>query len=339
MSQRSKMPPTEESGSTSRLYIPTAPSMSRGAASPLPPGGSRILPEPADNILPLGSAAPKWRTLLGQLPAGPPQCPPPPPPHTHLEHLHFIHLRTRTSHIHAHIQYTCDPCTYITLPAHTHHEHCATHFCTPLHTLLAPHPHTQTLPYKNAWSLTGVSKGYSRMRRQDKDAKEGCGSRDALLGRGGGGAGPLDRGCGCPGDAGWGGAPRSAAAGTGPGACPSEPAARPQPVEADTHPHPAMHTPHECICLTHTRLSLMLFTHVAQTHIPHILALQAGREVGVRGCIQTPASLPHRRTSGHAGTPPGGGRRLALFLPWAACSDTASLGPWLPEGLLPGLSV
>lgn len=129
---------------------------------------------------------------------------PTPTPHTHLEHLHFIHLRTRTSHIHAHIQYTCDPCTYITLPAHTHHaylRHALAHPCTHL----APHPHTQTLLHKKRKRLTGVSKGQlRRMRRQDKDAKEGCGSRRFFAGAGRGRGRAPDRGCGCPGDAGWG---------------------------------------------------------------------------------------------------------------------------------------
>ena len=174
-----------------------------------------------------------------------------------------------------HTQYTCDPCTHITLPPHTNHaylRHALAHPCTHL----APHPHPQTLLHKKRKRLTGVSKGQlRRMRRQDKDAKEGCGSRRFFAGAGQGRGRAPDRGCCCPGNAGWGRGRPGLQPPEPARACPSEPAARPQPV-TDTHPHPAMHAPMNAYA-SHTH-----YTHAVHTHCTHIYLTQSHCRQGGR---------------------------------------------------------
>lgn len=313
-------------GSVPDTHDPSGVSRQGPASPPGAPGSSRR----PDNVLPRGQPGPQVEDPCSVSCLRVRRSARPPPPahapctlalhtsaHTHLAHpcTHTVFLRPLHTHP--------------TSPPHTPRIP-APRTCTPLHTLgSTPHP-PDPAPQETWERLTGGSKGQlRRMRRQDKDAEEGCGSRRFVAGAGRGRGRAPDRGCGCPGDAGWGrGASRSAAAGTRPRvpvrACSASPTCH---RHTPTSSH--AHTSHMNAYASHTRR-----LHTLHTHIPHSLALQAGWEVGLGGADRDPGQPPSPGTSRQSGTTWWKVQTCPLAHFGQLGSDTANLGPTRPEGLL-----
>ena len=177
-----------------------------------------------------------------------------------------------------HTQYTCDPCTHIILPPPRTTHTCATHLHTPAHTWLhtpTPRPCSTRNGKGSQASPRGSCAGCGgRTRMRRKDAVPDASS----LGRGGGGAWPqTEAAVARETQAGGGGAPVCSR--RNPPARARQSLQRvPNLSQTHTHIQPCTHLTYECICLTHT--SRTRRSHTLHTHIPHILALQAGREVG-----------------------------------------------------------
>lgn len=243
----------------------------------LPPRG---LPDPPGGLTtscPGVSRAPKWRTPAWPAASGSAAVPPP-PPRTHTSNTCISYICAHAPRTSMHTYSIPATPAHTSHSPHTHTTHtCATHLHTPAHTWLhtpTPRPCSTRNGKGSQASPRGSCAGCGgRTRMRRKDAVPDA----SLLGRGGGGAGPQTEAAVAQETQAGGGAPRSAAAGTGPRvpvrACSASPTCH---RHTPTSSH--AHTSHECICLTHT--SHTRRSHTLHTHIPHILALQAGREVG-----------------------------------------------------------
>ena len=247
-----------------------------------------------------------------------------------------MYLRTRTSHIHAHTVYL--------RPLHTHHTPPphepripAPRTCTPLHTLGSTPPPPDPAPQE-------TEKAHRRLHgaaAQDAAAGQGCEGRmrfQTLLRWGGAGEGPGPRPrLLLPGRRRLGeGAPRSAAAGTRPRvpvrACSASPTCH---RHTTTSSH--AHTSHMNAYASHTHHAHAVHTHCTHIYLTHSHCRQGGRwgeGVQTETLAGLPPPSPPPRDVRHSGTAWWRVQTCPLARFGQLGSDTASLGPTHPEGLL-----